>query len=286
MSGYNGAIPTVRKFSIHKVRRSTGVLGSVLFLFLVMVLITAALAPWIAPHAPDVQVGDRLLPPLSDGAILGTDTQGRDILTRLLFGARISLMMGVIPVMVAMLIGTVLGLLSGYYRSLDSTISIFTEVFFAFPPVLLAVSVAGTLGASVSNAIVAISLVFIPYVVRVVREAVLSIKQREFIEAALALGQQDRRILLSHILPNVLPTILAYTTSLVGQAIVAASGLSFLGLGVQAPSAEWGLMVSEGKTVLSSNPMLSIAPGLLISFTAIAFIYLGHSTRRLLATRL
>src|SRR5438132_2156185 len=212
----------------------------------------AVAAPLISPWDPlkSVEV-DRLSPPGTPGHLLGTDEQGRDILSRLIWGGRISLLVGIVPTVAAGLVALLLGLVAGYREGmLDQLIMRVLDVFFAFPLVLLAIAIVGVIGPGVGNQMFALAVVLVPYSTRVVRTATLSVKPLEFIEAVRALGAGSGRVLWRHLVPNVLPPLLVYTSTLVGLMIVASSGLSFLGLGVQPPTPDWGVMVGSGRLVI------------------------------------
>jgi peptide/nickel transport system permease protein len=237
--------------------------------------------PLYSPYDPTVPTpGIRLAPPLTPGHLLGGDGQERDVLTRLLWGGRISLMVSVVPTVVATIISVFLGLVSGYHGgTLDTLIMRVLDVFFAFPSVLLAIAITAALGPNERNQMIAITILLIPYISRVARTAVLSVKALPHIEASRSLGATDLRIITRHVLPNAFPSVLVYATTLVGMMIVLASGLSFLGLGVQPPTADWGVMVKDGKDVLQVDPWVSTLPGLMILLLALAFNFVGDGLR-------
>lgn len=247
----------------------------------------AILAPWITFHGPDeADNAMRYAPLLSPGHLLGTDQQGRDMLARLLWGGRISLLVGVAPTLIATAIGLALGMLAGYVRGVtDQIIMRSLDVLFAFPMVLLAIAVAGTLRPGVSTEMIAITIVLIPYIGRLARTATLSVIALPFIEAARAAGGAPVSIVLRYILPNVFGPILVYATTLMGLMIVVGSGLSFLGLGVQPPTADWGAMVADGRVVLRRAPHVTVLPGMMILLVSLLFNFFGDGLRDALDPR-
>ena len=247
----------------------------------------AAAAPLISPWDPlkSVEV-DRLSPPGTPGYLLGTDEQGRDILSRLIWGGRISLLVGVVPTVAAGLVALFLGLVAGHREGmLDHLIMRVLDVFFAFPLVLLAIAIVGVIGPGVGNQMFALAVVLVPYSTRVVRTATLSVKPLEFIEAVRALGAGNGRVLWRHLVPNVLPPLLVYTSTLVGLMIVASSGLSFLGLGVQPPTPDWGVMVGSGRLVIYRAAHVATIPGVIIVVVALGFNFIGDGLREALDPR-
>jgi peptide/nickel transport system permease protein len=240
----------------------------------------AVLAPLLAPYDPLAQeLGSRLQPP-SPQHWLGTDSLGRDIASRILYGARISLVIGVVVVASAGIFGTLVGLLAGYAGGLvDEALMRLTEVFLAFPALILAMAIAGALGPSLTNAIIAIAAVTWAVYARLVRGQVLSLRQREFVEAARAMGASWVRILWHHLLPNVLAPLMIQASFDLGSAIIAAAGLSFIGFGAQPPTPEWGVMISEGRNYISTQLWLSLFPGLAILFAVGSFNLLGDGLR-------
>lgn len=246
-------------------------------LFLLLVFAAVLLAPLISPFDPNVASnGLRFAPPLTDGHLLGTDAQGRDMLSRLLYGGLVSLTVGVVPVMFASAAGLLLGLLAGYAGGIvDQVIMRTLDVLFAFPMVLLAIAIAGVLTPGIFTEIIAIMVVLVPYVGRLARTATLSVTAMPFIEAARAAGASRTALLTRYITPNVLPPLLVYATTLIGLMIVVGSGLSFLGLGVQPPTADWGAMVSEGREVLATAPLVTLLPGMVIVAVSLAFNFVG-----------
>ena len=247
----------------------------------------ALLAPLIAPYDPLAQdLASRLEPP-SGAHWLGTDQLGRDIASRLLYGSRISLVIGVVVVGLAGIFGTFVGLIAGYAGGLvDEALMRLTEVFLAFPPLILAMAIAGALGPSLTNAIIAIAAVTWAVYARLARGQVLSLRRREFVEAARSIGASRPRILLRHLLPNAVAPLLIQASFDMGSAIISAAGLSFIGFGAQPPTPEWGVMISEGRNFISTQPWLSLFPGLSILFAVGAFNLLGDGLRDVLDPRL
>ncbi len=252
-------------------------------------IVGAALAaPWIAPStATDGNVALRLAALGTPGHVLGTDEQGRDMLTRLLHGARLTLLAGLVPVLGAGLIGAALGIIAGHFRGVVGGVIMRTmDVFYAFPAILLAIGLAAALGPGLRNAILALTVVFIPPVVRVAETATRQVAVQEFIEAARASGATPYQIIRYHVAGNVAGPVFVYTSTLFGVSIVFAAGLSFLGLGVTPPTAEWGLMLASLKDAIYSNPVVAILPGAAIFVVSVAFNLLADGLRDALDVRL
>lgn len=248
--------------------------------FVVLLVLGAIFAPWISPHDPyRVELNEQLLP-MSATYWLGTDNFGRDVLTRILYGARISLVVGIVPSLVSMLIGTVLGILSGYMGGkTDFVVMRLADMMIAFPSLLLAMVVMYTLGANLLNIFLALALVGWASVARVVRSQTLALREKEFIEAARANGTSRAAIMFSHIFPNVVPTLIVLFSLSIPEAIMWESSLSFLGVGVQPPEASWGLLVAKGKEYMFQAPAVAIAPGVAILLTVMAFNFIGDGLR-------
>ena len=240
----------------------------------------ALLAPLLAPYDPLAQeLGTRLRPP-SPEHWLGTDSLGRDIASRILYGARISLIIGVVVVATAGVVGTAIGLVAGYAGGLvDDALMRLTEVFLAFPALILAMAIAGALGPSLTNAIIAIAAVTWAVYARLTRGQILSLRRREFVEAARAMGATRMRIVVRHLLPNALAPLMIQASFDLGSSIIAAAGLSFIGFGAQPPTPEWGVMISEGRNYISTQPWLSLFPGLAILLAVGSFNLLGDGLR-------
>ena len=257
---------------------------------LVLTIVALAIfAPWLAPTDPidDVKTQFRHTPPGTAGFLLGADHLGRDILSRLLYGARLSLLAGFLPVIVSALIGLSLGVAAAYYGGrTDMVIMRIMDVVMAFPSVLFAIGIVAALGPGLLNAILALTIVAIPSFARIVRGSILSIKEREFVEAARVLGARDRRILRDHILPNALAPVLVYATLETGRMVIFGAGLSFLGLGVQPPEPEWGAMLADGRGVLQLAPHVATIPGLAIFALTLGLNLFGDGLRDALDPRL
>ncbi|MCL0059918.1 ABC transporter permease [Dehalococcoidia bacterium] len=256
-------------------------IGAAIILALVLI---AVLAPFIAPHDPIEQnLEHRLLSPNTE-YLLGTDNLGRCILSRLIHGASVSLQIGVMVVGIAAFVGVTLGLIAGYRGGLtDELIMRIVDILLAFPGIILALAIAGILGPSLYNVMLALAVIGWTSYARVVRGAVLSVKEKEFVEAARALGTGEARIMFRHILPNVMAPVIVMATLGMAHVILAAAALSFLGLGAQPPTPEWGSMLNDGRAFMRSAPHLTIFPGLAIMVTVLAFNFLGDALRDILA---
>ena len=263
--------------------------GSALFgIVLVAVFaVLALLAPMLAPYDPDaVDAANRLAPVGASGHLLGTDDLGRDLLSRLLWGGRVSLVVGLLPVLIASLVGVTLGALAGYIRGrADGFIMRCMDVLLAFPAYLLAIAIVAALGAGLSNAILAIAIVSIASFARLVRGSVLSVREREFIHAARLAGARDVRIVGQHVLPNVLTPVIVFATLEAGRTIIFAAGLSFLGLGAQPPTAEWGSMLAQGRGLLNVAPHVATLPGVAILLVSLGLNLFGDGLRDALDPR-
>jgi peptide/nickel transport system permease protein len=252
-----------------------------------LVVGAAIFAPVIAPHSPiDQAFTDQLRPP-SPPHLFGTDEFGRDVFSRVLYGARIALVIGVLADGIAAAFGVVLGVLSGYLGGrVDAVVMRSVDVMLAFPYLLLAMVVVTILGPSLTNAMIAIGIVYTPQFARLVRAAVLAIKEQEFVEAAGAVGAGVGRVLVRHVLPNILSPIIVMATLTVGFTIVETAGLSFLGLGASPPTPEWGSMLATGRSFMLTAPWIATFPGLAILFTVVGFNLMGDGLRDLLDPRL
>ncbi|MCY4355646.1 MAG: ABC transporter permease [Truepera sp.] len=274
-------------------RSPVGLLGVILVGAAVLMAVGA---PLIAPLSPmEFNFRSRLLPPSwlggEPGFFLGTDQLGRDLLSRLIFGARISLLVGVLGVLISLLIGVTLGLISGYVGGLiDSFISRVIDTFMAIPFILLALAVVGVVGTSGGNSltilVVVLGLTGWVTFARVVRGEVLSVKNLEYVEAANALGQRDFLVIFRHVLPNVTASIIVLATLQIATVIIAESSLSFLGLGVQPPTVTWGIMLADGRDHLATSWWLSTFPGIAITLTTLGMILLGDWLRDVLDPRM
>ena len=240
---------------------------------IVLLVAMALLAPYLAPYDPTKASMIRRLKPVgTPGYLLGTDELGRDMLSRLIYGARLSLIMGVIPVPIAFVIGSAIGIIAGYVGGITNTLIMRTvDVFYAFPSMLLAVALSGTLGSGLGNALVSLTVVFIPQIARVAESVTTQVRRLDYVDAARASGAKGHTIILVHVLGNVLGPIFVFATSLISVSMILASGLSFLGLGVRPPDAEWGLMLNTLRTAIYVNPMVAALPGVMIFLTSICF---------------
>ncbi|MEH7381229.1 ABC transporter permease [Bacillus sp. JJ1533] len=251
-------------------------------LFIIAILtITAIFAPLIATHPPNaMEVTKSLLGPGEKGHLLGTDSYGRDIFSRLVYGARISLIVGIAAVIFGAVIGSFLGVMAGYFGGkLDSFIMRIMDGMFAFPFILLAITLMTVLGQGLLNTIIAIGIANVPGFARVVRGQVLNVKESEYIEVTRSLGAKHNRIIFKHILPNSFPPLIVYGTMSVAGAIISEASLSFLGLGVNPPTASWGSMLQEGKNFLVLSPHMATFSGLAILITVLGINLFGDGLR-------
>lgn len=270
----------LRRFSRHRVGMA-GVLLTGLF------IVAALFGTQLAPYQPNtMHFSDAFSPPTAE-FLLGTDDFGRDIFSRILYGAGVSMTVALIAVGIASTVGTALGMIAGYGpRLADEIIMRAMDVLFAFPTLLLALAIMAVLGRGVANAMLAIGIVYIPIFARISRAAVLAIKNDEFIQAARALGASDWRIITRHILPNILAPVIVETALSLSFAILAEASLSFFGLGTQPPDPSWGRMLSEGRDFFRQSAYMGIFPGLAITLSVIGFNFLGDGLRDVLDPRL
>jgi peptide/nickel transport system permease protein len=249
-------------------------------------VLMALFAPLIAPYDPAATNFSAVLQPPSSAHIMGTDDLGRDVFSRVVFGARASLEAGVLATLLAMVIAVPLGLFAGYYRGWwDPVISRFTDVVLAFPFLIIAVGMAAIFGPSLRNVVVALGVTAIPWVVRVTRGEALALREQEFVRAAIANGANDATILRRHLMPNMAGTLLVQATVWIPQAIIGEAVLSFLGLGVQPPTPSWGSMLSAAQPFISLDAWLAIWPGLAIFLATLSFNLLGDGLRDILDPR-
>ena len=255
---------------------------------LAMLLIMVVCAPWFTVHDPYVgSVLRRLKPIGTPGHWLGTDEVGRDLWSLMVYGGRLSLLAGVLPVFLALLIGGFLGVLAGYTGGLvNSIVMRLTDVLYAFPSILLAIAITGILGSGLQNTILALTISFIPPVIRISESVTTQVRHLDFVEAARASGARPLTIMRYHILNNVLGPILVYATSLISICIILAAGLSFLGLGVTPPSAEWGLMLNNLRQALWVSPLVAALPGAMIFITSMCFNLMSDGLRQAMDVRL
>ena len=262
-----------------------------LFFGFVLLLMALAIlfAPWLAPHDPYQTSMIRRLRPIGfqDWRYpLGTDELGRDMLTRLLYGGRLSWFLGITPVLIAFAIGGTLGVVAGFAGGwVNMLIMRTTDVFYAFPSVLLAVAISGALGPGISNAMLSLTLVFIPQIIRVAESTTTSVRNLDYVESARASGAGAFTIVRAHVLPNVLGPIFVYATSLISVSMILASGLSFLGLGTKPPEPEWGLMLNTLRTAIYSQPLIAMLPGVCIFLTSMCFNMVSDGLRSAMDVR-
>jgi len=248
---------------------------------LLLLVASALAAPWLGLADPyKTSMLRRLYPLGSPNHLLGTDELGRDMLSRLIYGGRLSLFMGVTPVICALLIGGLLGITAGFVGGrTNMAIMRVMDVFYAFPSVLLAISLSGAMGAGTENTLLSLTLVFIPPICRISESVTTQVRGFDFVDAARASGASALTIVRVHVLGNVLGPILVYATSLISVAIILAAGLSFLGLGVKPPEPEWGLMLNTLRQAIYVNPILAALPGVMIFITSICFNMMSDGLR-------
>jgi peptide/nickel transport system permease protein len=257
------------------------------FVVILLAVLAAVSAPWLPLVDPDaVDTPNRLQPTFTPGHVLGTDEFGRDLVSRLVWGARVSLLAGVGTAGLAMLVGVTLGVLGGYYTGwIETTVMRLTDILMAFPYILLAIAIVAGLGPGLRNAMIAIAIVGFPLYTRLVRSVVLSVREREFVEAARALGSPDLVILRRHVVPHLVsPVIVAFSLD-VGAKILATAGLSFLGLGTQPPTADWGSMLATGRQFVILRPHVVLLPGIAIFVMVLALNLVGDAVRDALDPR-
>ncbi|MFJ7699942.1 nickel transporter permease [Lysinibacillus fusiformis] len=258
-------------------KSKVSLVGAGIVIFFVLL---AVIGPFIAPQGINEQdLTKRLLAP-SSNHWFGTDDFGRDIFSRIIHGARISLWVGFFSVILSVIIGSLLGIIAGYYgKWIDTIISRIFDIMLAFPSMLLAIAVVSVLGPSLQNALIAIAIINVPNFGRLIRSKVLSVKEEEYIVSAKAIGMRDSRILFSHILPNSITPIIVQGTLAIATAIIEAAALGFLGLGAQAPAPEWGKMLADARKFLLNAPWTMIFPGIAIMLTVLGFNLMGDGLR-------
>ena len=268
-------------FSIFLKKLLANKLAIVGFVIMSIIVIMAIFAPMIAPYDPnEIDVANSMMPPGYDGHIFGTDSYGRDLFSRILYGSRVSLIVGVAAILVGCLIGVLLGLIAGYFGgTLDSIIMRIMDAMFAFPFILLAITLMMVFGSGLFNTILAIAIGNIPGFARITRGQVLAIKEEGYIEVTESLGAKKFRIIFSHILPNAVTPIIVYGTMSVAGAIISEAALSYLGLGIAPPTASWGSILQEGKDYLVLAPHISIFPGLAIVLSVLGINLFGDALR-------
>jgi len=286
-TGFIEAPPRVnewRRFSRVFFQRKLVIFGLVV---LTLMVISAIFAPWLAPYDPYVGNLDDSLAQPSWKYLLGTDIGGRDTLSRLIYGARTALIVGFVTTVSAAIVGTVLGLVAGFFGGIiNMVIMRAMDALMGFPMLLLALLISAVLGSGIQNVIIALSVATLPGYARVMHGLTLSVRENDYIMAERAMGANNLRTMLSHILPNTLPPMIVLVTLQLGTIILAEAGLSFLGIGIRPPGAAWGSMVYDGYRFLISNPLLSFAPGLAIMLVVFAFNMVGDGLRDALDPRL
>jgi peptide/nickel transport system permease protein len=267
----------------HRWRNPIGLVGAAVVLLTVVV---ALAAPLIAPYDPDAQDSERLLPP-SLTNLMGTDELGRDTFSRIVFGARVSLQVGIISVFIALLIGAVFGIAAGFLQGrTDTWLMRGVDIMFAFPGLVLAIVIAGLLGASRTNAMIAIGLIYAPAFARVIRGSVLSVMSEPYVEAGRVVGATNSRLVRQYVLPNIVAPLIVMISVYLSSAILAEAALSFLGLGTQPPEPAWGGMLNLARTYMEISPWMAIFPGLAIMIVVMGFNFLGDGLRDILDPRL
>ena len=264
-------------------RNPIGLVGAAVVLLTVVV---ALAAPLIAPYDPDAQESERLLPP-SVTNLMGTDELGRDTFSRIVFGARVSLQVGIISVFIALLIGAIFGITAGFLQGrVDAWLMRGVDIMFAFPGLVLAIVIAGLLGASRTNAMIAIGLVYAPAFARVIRGSVLSVMSEPYVEAGRVVGATNGRLVRQYVLPNIVAPLIVMVSVYLSSAILSEAALSFLGLGTQPPEPAWGGMLNLARTYMEISPWMAIFPGLAIMIVVLGFNFLGDGLRDILDPRL
>ena len=246
-----------------------------------LLILIAIFAPWIMPADPfATSMFKRLRPVGTPGFPLGSDELGRDLLSRLMLGGRLSLFMGIAPVIMAFVIGSALGILAGYAGGKVNTVIMrCIDVLYAFPSVLLAIALSGALGAGITNALISLTVVFVPQIARIAESVTTQVRRSDYVDAARASGAPALTIVRRHVFGNVIGPIFVYSTSLISVSMILASGLSFLGLGVKPPQPEWGLMLNTLRTAIYSQPLIAALPGVLIFVTSVSFNMLADGLR-------
>jgi peptide/nickel transport system permease protein len=264
-------------------RNPIGLVGAAV---VILTVVVALAAPLIAPYDPDAQESERLLPP-NEINLMGTDELGRDTFSRIVFGARVSLQVGIISVFIALLIGAVFGIAAGFLQGrTDAWLMRGVDIMFAFPGLVLAIVIAGLLGASRTNAMIAIGLVYAPAFARVIRGSVLSVMSEPYVEAGRVVGVTNGRLVRQYVLPNIVAPLIVMVSVYLSSAILSEAALSFLGLGTQPPEPAWGGMLNLARTYMEISPWMAIFPGLAIMIVVLGFNFLGDGLRDILDPRL
>ncbi|MCC6945459.1 MAG: ABC transporter permease [Thermomicrobiales bacterium] len=276
-TGGGGATPAWKRSTLFRIIRTP--VGAIGVGIVALLIFCALFAPWLAPFDPIAQPAKRLLSPGSP-YWLGTDQYGRDTLSRIIYGARVALMVGVISVTIALGIGGVIGLVSGYYLGvIDSLLQRVVDTMLAFPGLILIIAISSVLGPSMATAMLAIGIVQSSGFARIIRGSVLVVMQEQYVESARATGVRPFRIMLRYLLPNISAPLIVQTTLAFSSAILAEAGLSFLGLGTQPPDPSWGTMLGDGRRYMELAPSVAIFPGLAISIAVLGFNLLGDALR-------
>lgn len=266
-----------RRFLRRFLRQRVAVAAAIVLLLLVAI---AVIGPAITPYDPNAQELRSVLQAPGDGHLLGTDELGRDVLSRLIVGTRVSLQAAAQATLVALALGVPIGLIAGYLGGrLDRLVMLVNDAFMALPALIMAVAIVGVLGPGLTNAMIAVGIVFAPRVLRLVRASVLEVKEETYVEASIAIGTSTARILARHILPNILSPLIVATSLMTARAMLAEAGLSFLGLGVQPPDASWGAMLGRAFRYTQQAPYLIYYPGIAIALSVLAFNLLGDGIR-------
>ena len=287
ITGFDEAPPRVsafKRFSRVFLRRKVVAFGLII---ISMLIVVAIFAPWIAPYDPYELDLKNIRAEPGRAHLLGTDTLGRDTLTRIMYGSRTSLIIGVVAIGVAATIGMSLGLVAGYFGGIVQTLIMrFIDAMMSIPMILLALTISALLGPGLKNIVIALGVSMIPPYARLMCGQAMSVKQHDFVAFARAIGASDVRIMAQHIAPNCFPPLIVLMTMTLGHAILAEAGLSFLGVGINPPNAAWGAMVSDGYRYLLTSPVLSLAPGVAIMLTVFAFNMVGDGLRDAMDPRL
>ncbi|MBR4742987.1 MAG: ABC transporter permease [Oscillospiraceae bacterium] len=262
-------------------------LAMVCLAVLICIILVAVFAKYIAPYSYEVADKSRALEGPSKDHLLGTDRMGRDLLSRLIYGTQQSLSMGIFAIVISAVVGILLGSIAGYFGGwVDNLIMRLLDIYQSIPMMLLCITFAAVLGPSLRNAIIAIGISMVPGYARMMRASILTVRDNEYIDAAKMCNCTNRQIILSHIIPNAISPLIVTITMSIGGAVLSGAGLSFIGLGVQSPVAEWGAMISDGRNFMRTNPTLALYPGLCIMITVLAFNLLGDGLRDALDPRL
>lgn len=269
----------------HQLKKNKIAVASMIVLILIFA--TALLAPILAPYEYDQEDFSKSFAPPSKEHLLGTDRLGRDILSRLLYGSRQSLQIGIYSTFFAAIAGIIIGAIAGYYGGrIDNLLMRFLDIYQGIPMFLLCVTLAAVLGPSLRNAIIAIGISSVPQFARLMRASILTVGEMEYIEAAKAINASDTRIILKHIIPNAISPLIVSITMSMGGSVLAGAGMSFIGLGVQAPTPEWGAMISDARSFMRGHGTLALYPGICVMITVLAFNLLGDGLRDALDPRL